>query len=167
MILVYTGNGKGKTSACAGQALRALGQGLEVRFAQFIKQDVGAGEQRLLRRLLGEGFFPGGEGFFLREETRATHRRAAERTLAWCRQTMPEGGMLIADEALYALGCGLLTREELSGLIDLADSRQTHLVLSGRGLPDWLRERADLVSEVCEIKHPATHGAGPVRGIEF
>ena len=64
MILVYTGNGKGKTSACAGQALRALGQGLEVRFAQFIKQDVGAGEQRLLRRLLGEGFFPGGEGFF-------------------------------------------------------------------------------------------------------
>ncbi|HIU17241.1 MAG TPA: cob(I)yrinic acid a,c-diamide adenosyltransferase [Candidatus Avidesulfovibrio excrementigallinarum] len=167
MILVYTGNGKGKTSACTGQALRALGQGLEVRFAQFIKKDVGAGEQRLLRKLLGDGFFPGGEGFFLREETRAVHRRAAERTLAWCRQVMPEGGMLIADEALYALGCGLLTREELSELMDLALSRQTHLVLSGRGLPDWLSDRADLISEVREIKHPAAHGAGPVRGIEF
>lgn len=167
MILVYTGNGKGKTSACTGQALRALGQGLEVRFAQFIKKDVGAGEQRLLRSLLGEGFFPGGEGFFLREETRDIHRRAAERTLEWCRQAMPEDGMLIADEALYALGCGLLTRDELAGLMDLADSRRTHLVLSGRGLPDWVKARADLISEVCEVKHPAAHGAAAVRGIEF
>ena len=64
MILIYTGNGKGKTSACVGQALRALGQDLRVGFGQFMKKDVHAGEQVMLQRLLGENYRAGGRGFF-------------------------------------------------------------------------------------------------------
>ena len=77
MILVYTGTGKGKTSACVGQALRALGQNMRVAFGQFMKKDVGAGEQVMLARLLGADFLAGGKGFLRREEDVPAHRRAA------------------------------------------------------------------------------------------
>ena len=63
MILVYTGNGKGKTSACLGQVVRALGSGLRVAFAQFMKESGCAGEQQVLERLLGADFLAGGCGF--------------------------------------------------------------------------------------------------------
>lgn len=70
MILVYTGNGKGKTSACVGQAVRALGQNMTVAFGQFMKRDGQAGEQRMLAQWLGPRFLAGGEGFLRREEDR-------------------------------------------------------------------------------------------------
>ena len=83
MIIVYTGKGKGKTSACVGQAARALGQGLRVAFGQFMKRDGQAGEQKILRELLAPSrFLAGGEGFFRREEDRPIHRAAARNALA-------------------------------------------------------------------------------------
>lgn len=170
MILVYTGEGKGKTSACAGQALRALGQGMAVAFGQFMKRDCDAGEQRMLRRLLGPRFRPGGVGFLRREEDRPAHRAAAVDLLAWAREQAGEVDMLVLDEALYALGAGILTREELAPLVSAArDARgpDRHLVLSGRGLPDWLADEADLVTEMQERKHPWRKGVPAARGIEF
>ena len=173
MILVYTGEGKGKTCACAGQALRALGQGMAVAFGQFMKRECGAGEQQMLRRLLGARFRPGGLGFLRHEEERPAHRAAAAQLLSWARQQAAEVDMLVLDEALYALGAGLLTREELAPL--LAGARGAsgplgavrHLVLSGRGLPDWLAEEADLVTEMRERKHPWRQGIAAAPGIEF
>ena len=167
MILIYTGNGKGKTSSCVGQAVRAIGQGFDVFFAQMMKADVGAGEQKMLRTLLGSRYLAGGRGFFLDEAERPKHREAALETLDWCIRAVPQAGMLIVDEMLYALGCGLVTREEVTGLIDRCNAAGVHLVLSGRGLPDWLKDMADLVSMIDEIKHPSRNGVQAQKGIEF
>lgn len=167
MLIVYTGNGKGKTSASAGQALRALGQGLRVAFAQFMKKDVQAGEQRLLATLPGLQMYIGGNSFFRQERDRPAHRAAALDTMTWALQAVCAADMLILDEALYALKKDLLTREELENLLAEAERCGTHVVLSGRGLPDWLEERANLVTEMREIKHPRHQGVPAAKGIEF
>lgn len=167
MILVYTGNGKGKTSACVGQALRALGQNMRVAFGQFMKKDVRAGEQVMLARLLNEDFCAGGPGFLRRDEDFPEHRAAAEALLTWAMQRLPRLDMLVLDESLYALRAGLLRRDELETLMDAATSAGCHLVLSGRDAPDWLVQRADLVTDMGEIKHPWRAGITAQRGIEF
>ena len=82
MILVYTGSGKGKTCACVGQTVRALGQGFDVAFAQFMKRDGQAGEQRMLSRWLGSRFLAGGAGFLRPGADRTPHREAALRVLS-------------------------------------------------------------------------------------
>ena len=167
MILVYTGSGKGKTSACVGQAIRAHGRGLQTCFAQFMKRPDQAGEQKVLAELLGDGFYAGGKGFFRTEGTRAQHRAAALEVLRWAENALPETDLLVLDESLYALGNGLLLEEEVRRMIELARQTDTHLVLSGRGLPNWLRQEADLVTEMGDIKHPFAEGRGAVKGIEF
>lgn len=167
MILVYTGNGKGKTSACVGQTVRALGQNMRVFFAQFMKRDEQAGEQVMLRRLLGDAFLPGGLGFFRREEERPPHRKAAQDTLAAVQTALPGLDMLVLDESLYALKSGLLERAEMEALLDRAEREHVHVVLSGRDAPEWLQERAHLVTSMEEIKHPWQHGIKATRGIEF
>jgi len=167
MILVYTGSGKGKTSACVGQAIRAHGQGLRVCFAQFMKRPDQAGEQKVLAALLGESFYVGGRGFFRQEETRAKHRQSALDVLRWAENALPSADLLVLDESLYALGNGLLLEEEVRRMIELARQADTHLVFSGRGLPDWLRREADLITEMGEIKHPFAEGHKALKGIEF
>ncbi|MEG6505114.1 cob(I)yrinic acid a,c-diamide adenosyltransferase [Nitratidesulfovibrio sp. 1201_IL3209] len=167
MLLIYTGNGKGKTSACVGQAIRALGQGLTVAFGQFMKRPGQAGEQAMLDRLLGERFRAGGKGFLRREEDRPAHRKAALDLLQWAEDILPEVDMLVLDETLYALGYCIVTNEEVECLLELAETQCKHLVLSGRGLPGWLAERADLVTEMNEVKHPWQKGVQATKGIEF
>ncbi len=168
MILIYTGEGKGKTSACAGQALRALGQGMRVVFAQFMKRDGAAGEQRMLRRLLGDDFRAGGLGFLRTQEAFPEHRQAALALMDWVEQKGPRAQMVVLDEALYALRAGVITQEELQKLMaPYAGPGEPHIALSGRGLPDWLREAAHLVTEMREIRHPLRHGHAAVKGIEF
>ena len=167
MILIYTGNGKGKTSACVGQALRALGQGLRVAFGQFMKKEGVGGEQLVLAQLLGEKFRAGGLGFLRVEEDRPKHREAALHTLHWALDVLPHVDMLVLDESLYALGSGILLPEELRELADRARRCDAHLVLSGRGLPEWLEAEADLITVMEERKHPWQQGHSATRGIEF
>jgi cob(I)alamin adenosyltransferase len=167
MILIYTGNGKGKTSACVGQAIRAIGQGLRVAFAQFMKKEGVAGEQLVLYQLLGERFLAGGRGFLRVEEDRPQHREAALNTLNWAFNTLANIDMLVLDEILYALNAGILLPEEAHGLLDKARRCGVHLVLSGRGLPEWLAEEAELITEMEEIKHPWQKGHTAMRGIEY
>ena len=167
MILVYTGEGKGKTSACVGQALRALGQGMAVAFGQFMKRQCGAGEQVMLGRLLGERFRAGGLGFLRHEEDRPAHRAAAAHLLGWASEQLAGVDMLVLDEALYALGAGILFKEELAGLLAEARGAGRHVVLSGRGLPNWLAAEADLITEMRERKHPWRLGVPAAPGIEF
>lgn len=168
MLLIYTGNGKGKTSACVGQAVRALGQGLRVAFGQFMKRADQAGEQKILAQLLGAGFCACGAGFYRDKTDYPRHRAGVDELLDWVRARREEGlDMLILDEALYAVGAGLLTAEELLGLVDACAALDCHVVLSGRGAPDWLVERADIVSEIGEIKHVHSLGGKARPGIEF
>ncbi|MDR3073887.1 MAG: cob(I)yrinic acid a,c-diamide adenosyltransferase [Deltaproteobacteria bacterium] len=167
MILVYTGNGKGKTSASVGQAVRALGQGLRVAFLQYMKRAGAGGEQKVLGDLLGEGFHAGGLGFLRDARDFPRHREAALKVTAMARERIPSLDMLILDEALYALDAGLLAEDELRALIALCEERGAHLVLSGRNAPPWLREAAHLVSEITEVKHPYTQNIQAQRGVEF
>lgn len=167
MILVYTGNGKGKTSACLGQVIRAKGNGMKVCFAQFMKRDGEAGEQAFLRQLLGDDFLAGGAGFFRREEDRPLHRQAALSTLDWARRRLAEADVMILDESLYALGHGLLTREELQALMEESGTCSTHLILSGRGFPEEFLDLADMVTEMKEIRHPWRKGTPALKGIDF
>ena len=165
MIIVYTGNGKGKTSASVGQAIRAYGQDMKVYFAQFMKSDQATGEQVFLKSLLKDNFYIGGIGFFTKEEQRPKHRSAVEKVLAWINTHVGNADMLILDESLYALKSGILTKEELTHIIEQCADK--HLVLSGRGLPEWLTEKADIVSEINEIKHACHKGTPATKGIEF
>ena len=167
MLLIYTGNGKGKTSASVGQAVRAYGQGLIVAFGQFMKRPGQAGEQKMLAVMLEERFCAGGPGFFRDEEEREKQRQAAVELLCWAEDMLACVDMLVLDEALYALGHGLVLEEELKGLTEKARQRGAHLVLSGRGLPAWLEAEADLVTEMTEKKHPFAQGRRASPGIEF
>lgn len=167
LLLVYAGAGKGKTSAALGQTLRALGQGLKLSFIQFIKRDVQAGEQKMLRELLGKAFYPGGAGFFRAEAERERHRAAALESLKLAALEARVRDMLVLDEVLYALETGLILEEELRELIRLCRGAGTHLVLSGRFLPQWLLEEADLVTEMLPRKHYYETGAKARRGLEF
>lgn len=167
MLLVYTGDGKGKTSATVGQAVRAIGQNFKVAFVQLMKRDVHAGEQRILERELGEDFFVGGCGFYLDEAEKPKHRAAALEALDWAKSRAGKRDMLLLDEALYALRAELLTEEELRELIAMCRDGDTHLVLSGRGAPDWLVEEADMVTELLPLKHHYQAGIKAQKGIEF
>lgn len=167
MILVYTGDGKGKTSACVGQTVRALGQNMVVAFGQFMKRDGQAGEQVMLAKLLGEHFFAGGLGFLRNDADRPAHREAALRVLEWAQAQLDQVDMLVLDESLYALGSGIVEQQELEQLIAAARATGRHLVLSGRNAPDWLVEAADLVTSMTEIKHPWRTGVKAAPGIEF
>ena len=163
MLLIYTGNGKGKTSACVGQALRALGQGLRVAFGQFMKRGDQAGEQEMLGELLGEGFLASGAGFYHNTDYEK-HREKATELMRWAGERLDHGvEMLILDEALYAL----MQEEELRELIKRCQDQDRHLVLSGRGAPAWAIELADIVSDITEVKHVYAQGGKARRGIEF
>ncbi len=168
MIVVYTGDGKGKTSAALGQIIRALGHGLRVACAQFMKRDDVAGEQRFLASQLGDDFLVGGLGFFRDNQDRPRHREAALSTLAWLSSKVEaDVQVLVLDELLYALGAGVLEQEELQALLDRARERNVHLVLTGRGLPEWLGRQADLITEMLPVKHPFNQGQGALKGIDF
>lgn len=167
MLLIYTGNGKGKTSASVGQAVRAHGQGLTVAFGQFMKRPGQAGEQKVLSAMLENRFFAGGPGFFRDGEEREKHRRAALEVLHWAKDMLASADMLVLDEILYAHGYGLVSEDELRSLTEKARTAGAHLVLSGRGLPAWLEQEADLVTEMREKKHHFGQGHQAAPGIEF
>ena len=168
MILIYTGKGKGKSSASCGQTLRAMGRDMRVAFVQFMKQEGKGGEQIMLAKLLGENFLAGGKGFFTRPEQFPAHRAAAQEVLLWVREKIPGLDLLVLDESLYALDCGLITQKELQELmVPFTSEGKPILVLSGRGLPDWLRDQAHLVTEMTEIKHPYAQGIPAQEGVDF
>ena len=167
MIYVYTGNGKGKTSACLGQVLRALGRKMKVGFVQFMKRDGEAGEQAFLKQLLGDNFLAAGAGFFRREEDRPVHRAAALRALKLAEEHMDEVDVLITDEILYAFGKKLITEAELEALLELSRRKDTHLILSGRGFPASLTEKVDLITEMQEVRHPWRQGKNAMPGLDY
>jgi len=169
LILVYTGEGKGKTSAAVGQAVRALGAGLQVGFGQFFKRDSQSGEQKILKKLLPEDMFlASGEGFYRDGRDHERHRDKARALVEWAKKKIQaQIDLLVLDEALYALNSGLIVPEELSFLLDAATNSGTHLVLTGRDLPEWLKDRADLVSEIHMLKHHFEQNIPARKGIEF
>lgn len=165
LILVYCGKGKGKTSACVGQALRAAGSGLKVAFGQFIKRENVAGEQKMLASLPSIQYKACGLGFLRGTLPWTAHREKAQSLLAWAATL--EVDMLVLDEALNALHYGLICRNDLSPWLKAQASEKNHLVLSGKDAPSWLVEMTDTLTEMLQVKHQHDAGAPALPGLEF
>ncbi len=167
LVIIFTGNGKGKTTASLGMAVRAWGQGMKVLILQFIKGDMHYGELELPKKLLGLEIKPMGKGFTNQGDPQE-HQAAAAQTLEEAKKEILSGhwDMIILDEIFYALGFNLLTEENISSLIELKP-RNMHLVLTGRNAPESLIDRADLVTEMKEIKHPYYKGIKAQKGVEY
>lgn len=163
LILIYAGHGKGKTSACVGQALRAAGNGLKVAFGQFIKRENVAGEQKILASLPFIQYKVSGLGFI--KGDLSMHREKALNLLLWASSLRVD--MLVLDEALNALRHGLITKKELEPYLEARASKNKHLVLSGRDIPDWLLGQADMLTEMKEVKHQLKAGIKALPGLEY
>ncbi|MCL5056806.1 MAG: cob(I)yrinic acid a,c-diamide adenosyltransferase [Actinobacteria bacterium] len=170
LVIVFTGNGKGKTTASLGMALRAWGQGMKVLVIQFIKGGRIYGELLAAGKMEGFEIRPLGEGFVrgAGEEETAAHRAAAQKALEDTREEIVSGkwDMIILDEIIYAVGFKLLKEEDLLELIARKPSGM-HLVMTGRNAPESLIDRADLVTEMREIKHPYSLGIKAQKGVEY
>jgi cob(I)alamin adenosyltransferase len=173
LVIVHTGNGKGKTTAALGLAIRAWGDGFRVLILQFIKGGCTYGELKTIETLkniddritidqCGLGFTNKGP------TTKEEHEAAAKETLARAREEIKSGkwDLIILDEINYAVKYELITEEEMLALLDLRPE-ELHLVMTGRDACDALIERADLVTEMHLVKHPYDQGVKAQKGIEF
>ena len=165
LVHLYTGEGKGKTTAAVGLCLRAVGQGLRVVFVQFLKNGR-SGELEPLRRL-GVRILSGGAGTFVskmsKEEREETQRRM-DGLLREALDTPAE--LLVLDEACAAARLGMVDEELLKQAVERRSSG-TEIVLTGRDPLPWMREAAAYVTVMEAEKHPYTEGIRARRGIEF
>jgi len=166
-ILVFTGDGKGKTTAALGLAFRAAGHGLRACVIQFIKARKDTGEMKAAERLGGNlEIIPMGAGFVTTpggtESDRARAREALER--AW--EKMRDCDLLVLDEIHCAIEAGLVG---LADVLDLLEHRPPglHVVLTGRNAPQELVDLADTATNMTNLRHAGEHGTPAVRGIEF
>lgn len=167
-VQIYTGDGKGKTTAAIGLALRALGRGWKVLLIQFLKPPGGSGETDLCLRLPGfESMQFGGRAFVRSEPPDPADRERAAHGLKAAEMSMGEGwDMVILDEILQAVSLGLIEEEKVLDLIrNRSDS--VELVLTGRGATAALIAAADLVTEMVAVKHPYGKGMPARPGIEY
>ena len=171
LIIVHTGNGKGKTTAAMGMALRAAGHNLKVLMIQFIKGTWPYGELESVKRLYPDFMImPMGKGFirFDREGPDPEDREAVIEAWNFFREKMEsrEFDMIILDEINYVISYNLL---DVKDLLEAIKNRplELHLVLTGRDAHPDVIEIADLVTEMREIKHPFKDGIKAQKGIEF
>ncbi|MCT7987139.1 cob(I)yrinic acid a,c-diamide adenosyltransferase [Laspinema olomoucense] len=170
LIVVNTGNGKGKTTAALGMVLRSLGHGFRVAIVQFIKGAWEPAEKEILSHFSDRmEFHAMGEGFTWETQDRDRDiqkaRQAWEKALSFI--TNPDYKLVLLDEINVALKLGYLPVEEvLAGLEQ--KPYESHVILTGRGAPAPLIERADLVTEMTLIKHPfREQGVKAQPGIEY
>ena len=168
LLQVYTGPGKGKTTAAVGLAVRAVGQGLKVAFIQFAKPDE-SGEIGSLKKLGVKVSHFGAEGWVSKDADPASHMDAANR--GWREAlTYLKGSekvdLLILDELCVVLSLELLDRSEVMTAI-LNRPHGLEVVCTGRDAPKELLDTADLVTEMGEVRHYFKRGVGARRGIEY
>ncbi len=188
MLQVYTGNGKGKTTAAIGLAIRSLGAGHRVYMMQFMKS-LAYAEQHILKDLAKMTLETTGKPFFIAEEgmvdekTRLAfgddlvvfpHGQPPHDYLAMMVDGMEHVtellrkqvfDLVILDEINVALSFGLVQREQMEALLDLVPV-ETEVVCTGRNAPSWLQDRADLITNMEEVRHYYRHGVDARKGIE-
>lgn len=172
LVIVYTGKGKGKTTAALGIVLRAVGHGYKVGMIQFIKGEWYYGELTSSRRLepefeliaAGRGFV----GIIDDDHPIEDHQKAAKDAIEVAKQKIASGNydVMILDEINYAAKLNLISQQDI---LDVIASRpeKTSLVLTGNYVPEAIMAAADLVTEMREIKHPFQRGVRAKKGIDF
>ena len=169
LVQVYTGDGKGKTTAAIGLALRAAGRGLRVFIIQFIKGGFDYGELYILEKLPNIEVRAFGRGRFITQDGPGPEDiEEARKAMELAREVVRSGeyDVVILDEINVAIYFGLVGLEEVLELIR-GKPEHVELVLTGRKAPRELVEEADLVTEMKEVKHPYRRGMPPRPGIEF
>jgi cob(I)alamin adenosyltransferase len=172
LVIVYTGKGKGKTTAALGMALRAIGYDHKVCMIQFIKGSWHYGEMTSSKRLepefeltaIGKGFV----GILDDKSPIEDHKKMAEEALKVAQEKInsKKYNIVILDEINYAVNLGLVN---LKDVLEIISSRpdDVNLVLTGNHVRDEVIEEADLVTEMKEIKHPFKSGIKAKKGIDF
>ena len=172
LTIVYTGNGKGKTTAALGLCLRAVGHGNKIRIVQFLKSDWPYGELEGLKRLepevqidvLGAGCV----GIMDDNKPIEEHRQAAQKCLEAVREIIESDkyDIVVLDEINVAAELKLISTEDILELINIKPAR-LNLVITGRYADQRVIEKSELVTEMKEIKHPFQKGQLARKGIDF
>lgn len=172
LVIVYTGGGKGKTTAALGMALRAVGYSYKICMIQFIKGSWHYGEIDSSKRLepefemitAGKGFV----GIMDDKSPKEDHERAAKETVKICSEKIQSGkyDIIILDEVNYAINLGLIKLDDILELIK-TKPRGLNLVLTGNYAVPEIIKLADLVTEMREVKHPFQDGKKAKKGIDF
>ncbi len=167
LVIVHTGNGKGKTTAALGTAMRAVGVGFRVKIIQFIKGSWDYGELHSAEKL-GIEMVPMGEGFTWETKNRERDKAVAWKTWEACREAIEknEHDLLVFDEINNAISYGYLDIEPVLEALR-AKPAGMHIILTGRDAHPDLIAFADLVTEMRDIKHPFHRGIYAQRGIEY
>jgi len=169
LVQVYTGNGKGKTTAAFGLALRAIGRGLKVYVIQFIKGGFDYGELYVVDKLPNLKLKAFGRGKFVTEEPAGREDvKLAEEAFALAEEVVKSGeyDVVVLDEINVALNLKLIKIEKV---LELIKNKPQHveLVLTGRYASNEIIEAADLVTEMKEVKHPFNKGYKARKGVEY
>lgn len=169
LLIIYTGNGKGKTTAALGLAFRSMGHGLKVCMIQFIKSGKNYGEHKL-GNSLGTLFTCHvlGKGFILNDDDVKKNIKAAADAWAYAQELIESGeyDLIILDELTYLFSFKLLHEQEV---LDFLINRPPgiHIIITGRNAPASFIDKADIVTEMREIKHPFHKGVKAQKGIEW
>jgi cob(I)alamin adenosyltransferase len=171
MLLVYTGDGKGKTTAALGLALRASGYGMKVGIIQFMKGTWNTGEMEALKKIKGIDLIRTGKGFYKILDDRFTekeHRNAAKLAIQRIQKCINQKkyDILILDEINVTVDTGLLKTSEVLNILQKIPPN-LHVILTGRNAPAEFIEIADLVTEMKEIKHPYQKGGLAQKGLDY
>jgi len=168
LVQVYTGNGKGKTTAALGLVMRALGNGLKVAMVQFMKPDQGSGEYVMSGKLENFTLIPCGPDHLVDPKNITdVDRKASRKALETVKELLysDKYDLFIIDEINVAMGWKLIDVDEVRKILSNRP-KNIEVVMTGRYAPDGIIEFADLVTEMRMIKHPYEKGIGSRKGIE-
>lgn len=169
LLIVYTGNGKGKSTAAFGMGLRVLGHGMKLGVVQFIKGALETGERNLLEKLPNCDFYTIGDGYTWNTQNLEADIKTADKAWQQAKSMIADlsYNMIILDELNVVLKHNYLPLQKVT---DVLASRppMLHIVVTGRNAPPQLIEQADLVSEIQPVKHPyREQGIKAQKGVEF
>ena len=157
LLIVFTGNGKGKTTASLGMALRTIGHGHKVAIIQFIKGGWNTGEEKALKNFSSNiSWHSLGEGFTWETQNRIRDEKLVKEAWQLAKEYIQDESykLIILDEINIATKLGYLTSEEIITFIKSLNKRKNHIVLTGRGASESIINYADLVTEMKLIRHP-------------
>ena len=171
LIMVHSGNGKGKSSSGFGMVMRYIGHGMPCAVVQFIKGNWITGEARFLKERFADEcrFVISGEGFTWETQDRERDIAAARAGWEQAKEIIrdPKYQFVLLDEINIALRYDYLDIDEVVGFLLAEKPYMTHVCLTGRNAKPELLEAADLVTEMTLVKHPFSDGVKAQRGVEF